>query len=651
MNLDEYGNNHPRMRLDPPSIVSQRLKNIFLSSFLTVGLFHCVHSLKSVASAKMTIKRYLRNFFQSRTNHELVGAIDLNDVLDRIGYWGKFHNIQIALLFLICLPAGITFTQFVFTGFLPAHRCVIPQCEKAEKATYYDREITPSSSWSSGLLKSEYAEKAAVGKCERITFDDDREPCDSFMDKLKSNDSKVGDNRKTVQCQEDIVFDSKYVESSFSIYYGFYCSNFYLKGIFSSLALLGMLIGSFVSGFLSDKFGRKKTIVIFILVLPITGIICAFRPPVAVFAICQLLLGMSSIGAFLCSSVMIAESTLSRSVFQRLRMTQWTTIYLKAFFLHSMRLRCTRTLSLVFAIGGLYNALFSYGLRNEFQLQLALYCPMFLLVIPCYFVLESTRWLISKGRIEEAKEQIKYMARINGVEAPESFSSQENSDREKEESVAELFKPKKMLLRTLLLFSQWFSVMAMSAKLNFGFTALIGNPYGNFAIGSAIQIPASLISMYLIDRLGRRFSGAFFMIIAGILTVATGFVTNRKVAGNAQIILAGIGRGCTTIVWGSVYLHAIEMYPTRSRAMAIGLSSTIARFGGVFALGIGGLEQVWSGLTFLVIGIISIAIGIAGFLLPETTGEKLPETKEEALKIGENYKLVPWCRCKAKVRY
>ena len=65
------------------------------------------------------------------------GKIDFDEVLKHIGPLGIYQYIQLFLLFLVTLSAGICVTVFVFTGFVPNYRCVVPQCESLNNATYY----------------------------------------------------------------------------------------------------------------------------------------------------------------------------------------------------------------------------------------------------------------------------------------------------------------------------------------------------------------------------------------------------------------------------------------------------------------------------------------------------------------------------------
>ena len=121
------------------------------------------------------------------------------------------------------------------------------------------------------------------------------------MAKLKSNTDEVG-KRQTVICsQDELVFDKRIVDSSFATYYGFTCSNFYLRGIFNSLIIVGMLLGSIIIGVISDYLGRKRTIQVVNLLYVVAGVINAFRPPIIIFAICRMIIGMCSIGTYICA--------------------------------------------------------------------------------------------------------------------------------------------------------------------------------------------------------------------------------------------------------------------------------------------------------------------------------------------------------------
>ena len=111
-----------------------------------------------------------------------------------------------------------------------------------------------------------------------------------------------------------------------------------------------------------------------------------------------------------------------------------------------------------------------------------------------------------------------------------------------------------------------------------------------------------------------------------------------------QVVLNSLGTFFAEMCFGLVYLYCAELYPTGLRATATGTCSSVGRLGGIFALCIEGLGQVWAPLPLILVGSQGIAAGLMALAFPETTGTKLPETITEALdETGKSYKLKPWC--------
>ena len=266
----------------------------------------------------------MRGCWKTKWDPKLAGSIDLNDVLNKIGCWGKFQWIQLGLLFIIGLQGGVGVVSFVFTGFLPKYRCLVPQCESLENATYYKNPVSYlNESFDQRDFEFEDFVLAALGDvngqkrhaCERVTFEDDTDTCRTFVAKLNDNNMSVVSKRRAIKCSTDnLVFDKSYVESSFAIDYGFVCSNFHLRGIFNSLVMVGMLIGSVSVGIVSDHAGRKRTMHLVNLILVVAGVTNAFEPPIFIFAICRILIGMCAIGQGIAAYICLIEGTSSRFV-------------------------------------------------------------------------------------------------------------------------------------------------------------------------------------------------------------------------------------------------------------------------------------------------------------------------------------------------
>ena len=86
-----------------------------------------------------------------------------------------------------------------------------------------------------------------------------------------------------------------------------------------------------------------------------------------------------------------------------------------------------------------------------------------LALLGLYFIVpESVRWLIGAGRIEEAKVIIREAARVNTRDSPEHllkaadlYSTNEDANVSvKKATILDLFRPRKMALRTINMFFQ-----------------------------------------------------------------------------------------------------------------------------------------------------------------------------------------------------
>ena len=69
----------------------------------------------------------------------------------------------------------------------------------------------------------------------------------------------------------------------------------------------------------------------------------------------------------------------------------------------------------------------------------------------------------------------------------------------------------------------------------------------------------------------------------------------------------------------------------------MGLSSMVARISGILCPFILDLSSVWFSLPYFIFGAFSITSGMLILLLPETLGKPMPETIEDAEKIGSKY--------------
>ena len=501
------------------------------------------------------------------------------------------------------------------------------QCENLTTATYYNTSVTYNDDYvEDELAFSKFTEAAIMSlgvsehKCQRVSVDQTVNSCEEFLHLVETNSS----SKMVETCTADeLVFDKKVVESSYPMKFQFLCDKFPLRGIFNSMMFGGMLLGSLIIPPLSDKFGRKRAAVLSIILTWIAGLINANTNSVYIFAFGRILSGVGGISAGIVLSVMMMESTTPSftNIIQNVTSPVWTVLSLTVPFM-------------------------AYLIRNHFTLEMALSAPGILGIIPALCMTESTRWLISKGRLEEAKENIRYIAKINGKVHPDEVEIVVEPKKEEgpKPKLTELFKHRILVTRTLSSFFQWFVVTGTFYGLAFGAVKVAGSPYLNTVIVNFIGAPDFLISIYLFDRLGRKWSLALTQTLSGICCLATGFLVAYGEIPQLQVIFVSLGKACASMAFTIVYIYCTEMYPTALRGSVTGLCSTLGRVGGIYALSIDGLRQYWEPLPFMLLGGQAVIAGILALTFPETTGCKLPETIDDALtNVGKEPKFRPWC--------
>ncbi|KAI2538788.1 solute carrier family 22 member 5, partial [Homo sapiens] len=166
-----------------------------------------------------------------------------------------------------------------------------------------------------------------------------------------------------------------------------------------SLFFVGVLLGSFISGQLSDRFGRKN--VLFVTMGMQTGFsfLQIFSKNFEMFVVLFVLVGMGQISNYVAAFVLGTE-ILGKSV--------------RIIF-------STLGVCIFYAFGYMVLPLFAYFIRDWRMLLVALTMPGVLCVALWWFIPESPRWLISQGRFEEAEVIIRKAAKANGIVVPSTI--------------------------------------------------------------------------------------------------------------------------------------------------------------------------------------------------------------------------------------
>ncbi len=261
-----------------------------------------------------------------------------------------------------------------------------------------------------------------------------------------------------------------------------------------------------------------------------------------------------------------------------------------------------------------------------------------LVLFPAYYFLipESPMWLISHGKVEEARTILSAAARSNGMRQlsdkhwKKLLESEEESSRNDTSGGCSLalISAKNVRIRSLILFYLWFtsSLTYFGLSLNSADFVIV-DVFISFVSYGIVELPAICLSIVAIVAAGRRLP--LLLLLGG----ASGACVCAALANSKwlSLALAVAGKFCVTCDFYLLHVYTSELYPTPLRHTGLAACSLFARLGGMAAPAVTAMPHLLPLAVFG--GCSALAVAAAGFL-PETKGARLPQTTEESENFG-----------------
>ena len=364
---------------------------------------------------------------------------------------------------------------------------------------------------------------------------------------------------------------------------------------FVSLTFVGMTIGALITGFVGDKYGRRFTYQINLLVFGLASLAAAFAQTMDQLIICRFVQGLG-LGA----EIVVGYSTLTEFVPPKSR-GGWLSM-----------------MAFIVVAGFPATSILGYLIIPAFGWR-----PMFIIagvgsLIVWYLrknLPESPRWLESQGRGDEAEAFMQSIEKeaSNGGTLPQPALTIPVTQL----SAADMFKPP-MLQR--LLVGSW--VLITINSLIFGFVIFlpqffmrqgltIGNSLAYTVVLSAASLVGCALGAYISDAIGRRWS----IIGASLVTIISGYIYARFNAGSDPAIVLSVGFVLivaiyvqTAILFG---VYTPELFPTEIRLRANGICNTFGRASSVvvpFIVGALLASYGFPGVVWFMIGLVVVQI-------------------------------------------
>ncbi|XP_072941815.1 organic cation transporter protein-like [Epargyreus clarus] len=521
------------------------------------------------------------------------------DVLNsQIGQFGKYQAINLFLLIFPAMFSGFMAGDYIFTaGKLPL-RCAIPQCDGPNP------EYSPE--W---VLNAIPATSTGFDECRRYANATTDEQFTSGV-----CPASLFDRNTTIGCESYV-----YERINTVVYdFGLECQE-WRRALAGTLNSLGGMFSLPLAGFVSDVFGRRISIVFFAFNCALVGFIRAFSVNYAMYVAMQFM--NTAIGGGMYSAAYILATEMVGPKF---------------------RVPTSATMSSMFAMGQALLGAIAWGVHEWRTLTLTLFTPIFLLVSYYWLVTESHRWLLSKNKNEEAKRTIERACYLNGKPCSEdtmnylltAIPPQNRDDGgNKLYLLSRVLQSRVLLRRCCTTPVLWITTTFIYYGLSINSVSLSGNIYLNYMLIALVEIPGYFTAVLILDRVGRKITLFLGYFICSLCCI--GFAFTPKNLYGVSLFLYLTGKFCTGVIFTSLYLFTLELYPTRYRHSFLGFSSMLGRVGSVVAPLTPPLMDYWRGIPSMMFGGMSMISAFLVLTQPETRGLKVPDTIEDAEQLGQ----------------
>lgn len=398
-----------------------------------------------------------------------------------------------------------------------------------------------------------------------------------------------------------------------------------MKGWAASSAIIGCIFGAMFAGYMSDRFGRKKILILTAFLFGISAIGSALPNNLTQFAIARFVGGLGVGAASMLSPLYITELAPAK---------------VRGMLVSLYQLAIVLGILLIFFVNLLVQNMGDEAWNVEWGWRYMLgseTLPAVLFFVAMFFVPESPRWLAKEKREEEA---LAVLTRINGLgRAKEILQEIKETLREESGTLAELFSGrfrKAIVIGILLAFFTQLqginAIMYYAPEIFKEVGTGTNSAFLQTVIVGVINVLFTFVAIWLVDRVGRKalllFGGAGMGISLGIVGMAFFF----NWGGYVLLIFILTYVACFAASFGPVpWVILSEIFPIKMRGLAMSVATLsvwvavylVTQLFPILVEGIGPAYTFW----------IFFAVSVMAFVF---VWRMIPETKEKTLEEIEH---------------
>lgn len=392
-----------------------------------------------------------------------------------------------------------------------------------------------------------------------------------------------------------------------------------------SSLLFGCIAGVFLAGKAGDHYGRKKVLMAAALLFFISAVGSASAHSLAFFVTARVLGGIAVGVASILSPMYIAELAPAKYRGTLVSLNQLAIVIgiLVAFFSNYL--------------------LVNTGENNWRWMLLVMAAPAVLLFFSLFLVPESPRWLVARGRNNDA---FNVLVKTSGKEfaAAELREIEETLKNQEESTFRDLLAPKiKPLLFIGIILAVFQQITGINTIMYYApkIFANVGQSNDSALLQTILiggtNLVFTLVAMVLIDRFGRKLlivigSTGMMLMLAGLSAL---YFTNQTSGVLVLVFILGYIAFFAASLGPALWVVAAELFPNRlrSKGMSIAIVSLWIACTIVSIAFPVMLEKLSGGITFLIFALICLAnlLYVLKYV-PETKGKTLEELEKEFAK-------------------
>ncbi len=416
-----------------------------------------------------------------------------------------------------------------------------------------------------------------------------------------------------------------------------------LQGWTMSSALIGCVVGALVAGILSDRYGRKKILILAAVLFTLSAIGTGMADSLFLFILNRLLGGLGIGLASTVSPMYISETSPAAYRGRLVSLNQLTIV---------IGILLAQVFNWLIADDVLQDAS-DVDILNSWNGQMgwrwmfwAETIPALAFLILAFFIPESVRWLVKVGKHDSAEQTL---SRIGGRDYA---ATEIKSIRHTLQSDSGMVHLKVLLspqLRNIMIlgvflavFQQWCGINVIFNYAEEIFTTAgfsIGDMLFNIVLTGSVTLVFTFVAIRIVDQWGRRKLMLLGAGGLGFIYIVLGTSYYFQFGGFVILALVILAIACYSMTLAPItWVILSEIFPNRVRGAAMSVA-TFALWSACFVLT---YSFPWLNATLLASGTFWLysAICLAGFVflynkLPETKAKSLEEIERELTELTE----------------